>query len=105
MAPIRMRHPEITTYPPVFGETGGYPEAADEEQAAIMEARGWVRVADDETDFNSLKMEQLRALVDQANAEGREVSPEGRTKADLVAALEADRAANRDEAPELIQGP
>ena len=103
---VRMRHPEITSYPAdVFADSGGYPEAADEEQAQLWEARGWIRVADDETDFNSLTMAQLRALVDQANAEGRDVSPAGRTKADFVDALEADRTANRAETPEIIQGP
>jgi hypothetical protein len=99
-----IRHPEITEYPPHVFERG-YPVAVGEEQLAEKEARGWVRVADDEEDFNALRMEQLRELVESARAAGRDVQPAGRSKADLVAALEADRSANRDEAPEVFQGP
>lgn len=97
---IRMRHPEITTYGDAFASSGGYPEALDEEQAAVWEARGWVRVADDETDFRALTVPQLRKLVEEAG-----LDPASNKKDDLVAALEEARAEGRAETPELIQGP
>lgn len=80
---ILMRHPGIDTYP-----ESGYPEMT-EEQAVMYEARGWERVPeveDDPDDFASLKVPELHALVAE-----RGLEPESNKKADLIAALEADR--------------
>ena len=103
MAPILMRYPGIDTYAGDFER--GYPEAVNEAQAKQMEDQGWVRVDDGETDYRSMRMDQLRELVEQAQAEGFDAKPEGRSKADYVKALEKVRAAGRAETPETIQGP
>lgn len=104
---IRMRHPEIESYPANTFD-GGYPEALDEEQAALWEARGWERVVDPEAevDYSKLKVADLRDL---AADQGLDVGPKA-LKDELVAALEAARTqayveASAADAPALIQGP
>jgi hypothetical protein len=102
--PVKMRHPDIDEYPEEAFPSG-YPVAINEEQLRGMEANGWERVPDDEEDLNSLSMTDLRARVEAVKAEGRDINPAGRKKADLVKALEKDRAATRAERPEQFQGP
>lgn len=96
-----IRHPEITEY------AGGVFPETDEEAFATLSKLGWQRVPDDDTDYSTLSVDQLRELVEQAKEDGRDVKPASAKKADLVKALEADRAAVRSEAetPEQIQGP
>ncbi|MCA1571933.1 MAG: hypothetical protein LC798_16805 [Chloroflexi bacterium] len=100
---VKMRNPSIETYAEHF--QGGYPEV-DEDQVRGWEALGWERVPDDEENLNSLLVDELKARIEQAKADGREVTPKSPKKADLVAALEADRAAVlAAQQPELVQGP
>lgn len=102
--PIKMRHPDIPTYAEHFD---GFPEAESEEQFAEFAKTGWQRVPDDATDYSTLTVDELKALVEQVKEDGREVKTKGAKKADLVAALEADRDAVRreTEVPAQIQGP
>lgn len=101
---IPMRHPDLTTYADHFD---GYPEALNEEQADQWAKTGWVRVIGDDVDLNQAGVDDLKAMVEQAKADGRDIKPASTKKADLVKALEADRTAVRAEAEqaERFQGP
>lgn len=90
---VPMRHPEITDYP------DGYPVAVNEDQALLMEGKGWVRVEAGRVDFKGMRKGQL---LDAAEAAGLEV-PDKVTVAQLRELLEEDqnkRLAVLDETPE-----
>jgi hypothetical protein len=62
--PFPMSHPAITDYP------DGYPLAVDEDQALLMEGRGWVRVENEAVDYSRLTK---GPLLDEADRWGIDV--------------------------------
>lgn len=79
---IVLRHPQITEYP------NGYPVAVDEDQAVLLEGRGWVRVEDAPVDYSRMTK---GALLDEVERLGLEL-PDRATVATLRTLLEADQA-------------
>lgn len=85
----------------VFGEQADEPEYATAEAASEAEGEGgaaFEEYADDEVpvddvpSYDSMKVTELRGLIEQRNAEkadGAKIATDG-TKSDLIAALEAD---------------